>query len=92
MAANLVSGVRAALVWNVETATLARSHNDANVVSIGVRQHALDEVLYLIEAFLAEPFSGSARHQRRIQSMSGYEHRQVSHRSTPPADGAVVTP
>jgi ribose 5-phosphate isomerase B len=43
MAANKVPGVRAALVWNSDTARLAREHNDANVVSIGARQHAVDE-------------------------------------------------
>src|SRR3712207_9189484 len=40
IAANKVSGVRAALVWNTETAQLARQHNDANVVSIGARQRS----------------------------------------------------
>jgi ribose 5-phosphate isomerase B len=34
MAANKVKGVRAALVWNEQTATLARAHNDANVISV----------------------------------------------------------
>src|SRR3954454_18202614 len=43
MPANKVPGPRAALVWNVETAQLARQHNDANVVSIGARQHSTDE-------------------------------------------------
>ena len=40
IAANKVPGVRAALVWNTSTAQLARQHNDANVVSIGARQHS----------------------------------------------------
>ena len=75
MAANLVVGVRAALVWNPETAALARSHNNANVIALGVRQHTPDDVLTLIEAFIAEPFSGLARHQRRIDAMTEYERR-----------------
>ena len=37
MAANKVKGVRAALVWNLETAKLAREHNNANVIAIGGR-------------------------------------------------------
>src|SRR5689334_8039256 len=37
IAANKVRGVRAALVWNDETARLAREHNDANVMGIGAR-------------------------------------------------------
>ena len=43
IAANKVPGVRAALVWNTDTAQLARQHNDANVVSIGARQHSVEE-------------------------------------------------
>ena len=39
IAANKVKGVRAALAWNHSTATLAREHNDANVVAVGGRQH-----------------------------------------------------
>jgi len=73
IAANKVRGVRAALAWNTATATLARSHNDANVVAIGARQHSVDEAVELVDAFLAEPFSGDARHQRRIDQVAAYE-------------------
>lgn len=73
MAANKVVGVRAALAWSLETARLARQHNDANVVSVGARMHSTDEAAAIVEAFLAEPFSGEARHQRRIDQMSVYE-------------------
>src|SRR6476659_11358132 len=62
IAANKVKGVRAALVWNLSTAKLAREHNDANVVAVGGRQHSVEEATELIEAFLAEPFSNDARH------------------------------
>jgi ribose 5-phosphate isomerase B len=73
IAANKVTGVRAALAWNTETATLARAHNDANVIAIGARQHSVDESIALVEAFLAEPFSGDGRHQRRIEQISAFE-------------------
>ncbi|MBD8060157.1 ribose-5-phosphate isomerase [Cellulomonas sp. JH27-2] len=73
IAANKVNGVRAALAWNHDTATLARQHNDANVVSVGARQHSVDEATALVDAFLAEPFSQGARHQRRIDLMTAYE-------------------
>jgi ribose 5-phosphate isomerase B len=73
IAANKVPGVRAALAWNDETARLGRAHNDANVLSIGARQHSPDEAVALVEAFLAEPFSGDPRHQRRIDLLSAYE-------------------
>lgn len=73
MAANKVDGVRAALAWNLDTARLARQHNDANVVSVGARQHSTEEATAIVEAFLAEPFSGDARHQRRIDQLAAYE-------------------
>lgn len=73
IAANKVAGVRAALAWNLDTARLARAHNDANVVAVGGRQHSLEEATELIEAFLAEPFSRDERHVRRIGKIAHYE-------------------
>lgn len=73
MAANLVDGVRAALVWNQATAALSREHNDANVAAIGARQHSIDEAIALVDTFLATPFSGDSRHRSRIQMMADYE-------------------
>jgi ribose 5-phosphate isomerase B len=73
IAANKVKGVRAALAWNESTAKLAREHNDANVIALGARQHSLDEVLHLIELFIAEPFSQDERHVRRIGKIATYE-------------------
>ena len=73
IAANKVPGVRAALAWSVETAQLGRQHNDANVIAIGERRHSLEEATTFVEAFLAEPFSGDARHQRRIDQLAAYE-------------------
>ena len=73
IAANKVTGVRAALAWNDETARLARQHNDANVVAIGARQHTVDEAVALVDAFLGEPFSHDPRHQRRIDQLAAYE-------------------
>jgi len=73
IAANKVRGIRAALAWNLETARLAREHNDANVIAVGGRQHSLEEATAIIEAFLAEPFSGDERHVRRIGKIAHYE-------------------
>ena len=73
IAANKVNGVRAALAWNLDTARLARQHNDANVVSIGARQHTVEEALAFVDAFVAEPFSQGERHQRRIDLLAAYE-------------------
>ncbi|MFI7429861.1 ribose-5-phosphate isomerase [Micromonospora sp. NPDC049836] len=73
IAANKIAGVRAALAWNVDTAQLAREHNDANVIAVGARQHTLDEATALVEAFLTTPFSGNPRHARRITQVAEYE-------------------
>lgn len=73
IAANKVKGIRAALAWNESTAKLAREHNDANVIALGARQHSQDEVLHLIELFIAEPFSNDERHARRISKIATYE-------------------
>ncbi|HEY0487685.1 MAG TPA: ribose-5-phosphate isomerase [Mycobacteriales bacterium] len=73
IAANKVPGARAALAWSVETATLAREHNDANVVGVGARMHSTDEASAIVTAFLDTPFSGAPRHQRRIDQLTAYE-------------------
>ncbi|MDJ0350520.1 ribose-5-phosphate isomerase [Cryobacterium sp. PH29-G1] len=73
MAANKVSGARAALVWNLSTARLAREHNDANVISIGAREHTIEEATSFIDAFIAEPFTDEERHVRRIRQLGEYE-------------------
>lgn len=73
IAANKVDGVRAALVWNTSTAELAREHNDANVISIGARQHTFDEVTSFIDTFIATPFSREERHVRRIAQIADFE-------------------
>jgi ribose 5-phosphate isomerase B len=73
IAANKVEGVRAALAWRVEIAQLARQHNDANVLSLGAREHTLDEAASFAEAFLTTPFSGDPRHARRIAEVTEYE-------------------
>ena len=73
MAANKVKGIRAALIWNESTAKLAREHNDANVAAVGARQHSQDEVLKLVQLFIAEPFSNDERHVRRIGKIASFE-------------------
>lgn len=73
MAANCVPGIRAALAWNVETAKLAREHNNAQIVAVGARMHDTATALEIVDAFIAEPFSGDERHQRRIDLMTQYE-------------------
>lgn len=73
IAANKVAGARAALVWNESTAQLAREHNNANVISIGARQHTVEEAKNFIDTFIATPFPGEERHARRIAQLAEYE-------------------
>lgn len=73
IAANKVKGTRAALAWSVETAKLAREHNNANVVSVGARMHSVDEVNAIVDAFIATEYSNAERHTRRINQLSDYE-------------------
>ena len=73
IAANKVKGIRAALAWSTETASLARQHNNAQVVSVGARMHTQDEATAIVEAFLATPWSDEPRHQQRIDLLLDYE-------------------
>lgn len=73
IAANKVAGIRAALIWNAETAALARDHNDANVCALGARQHTQDEVLELVKIFVEREFSNDERHVRRISKIAHFE-------------------
>jgi ribose 5-phosphate isomerase B len=68
IAANRLRGIRCASCWNVETARLARAHNDANVLSLGQRLLSEDEALAIVDAWLATPFE-DGRHRRRIQKL-----------------------
>jgi ribose 5-phosphate isomerase B len=73
IAANKVKGVRAALVWSIQTAELARQHNNANMISIGGRMHDEAFCLQLVDTFLATPFTNEERHVRRINQISKFE-------------------
>ncbi len=68
MVANKVHGVRCALCWNDETASLSRHHNDANVLSLGERMISQEIALQLVEIWLSTPFDGG-RHIVRIEKM-----------------------
>ncbi|HEY4486382.1 MAG TPA: RpiB/LacA/LacB family sugar-phosphate isomerase [Candidatus Paceibacterota bacterium] len=52
-----------------ESARLARSHNDANVLSIGARFISLEDAQKAVRVFLETPFSGEERHIRRVKKI-----------------------
>jgi len=68
MVANRVRGVRCSLCWNVESARLAREHNDANVLALAERLLSRDEVLAILHVWLTTAFQGE-RHARRIRQI-----------------------
>jgi len=68
MAANRVHGARCGLCWNVESARLARQHNDANVLSLGERMMDAALALEIVDVFLATGFEGG-RHLNRIRKL-----------------------
>jgi len=70
-----------------DTAALARQHNDANVISLGARQHPAEEAMRFLQAFLNARFSGDPRHQRRIDMLTQYE----ATGSLPPLPTASIT-
>jgi ribose 5-phosphate isomerase B len=88
IAANKVAGVRCALAWSAETASLGRLHNDANVVSVGARMHDLETALALVDVFLTTDYSGEERHGRRIAMLTAYERTGA----LPPLPGAPDGP
>ncbi len=73
IAANKVAGIRAALCYSDELATLAREHNDAQVISIGGRMNTIEQIRSMVRTFITTPFSGAARHQVRIDMIGAYE-------------------
>jgi ribose 5-phosphate isomerase B len=64
--ANRVPGVRCSLCWSLESARLARQHNDANVLAMGERLVPETDALAILDVWLTTEFEGG-RHERRIR-------------------------
>ncbi len=86
IAANKVTGIRAALAWAPDLARLAREHNDARVVSIGARFTSQEEAAEIVDTFVGTAFSDGERHRRRIGMVTAYE----STRALPALPGAAT--
>ena len=69
MTANKHQDIRAALCWNNELVSLARQHNNANVLSIPARFVSIHQALGFVDIFLNTKFEGG-RHQNRVQKIS----------------------
>ncbi len=68
MTANHHKKIRAALCWNDELVSLARLHNDANILSIPARFVSKEDALQFVKTFLNTKFEGG-RHQTRIDKI-----------------------
>lgn len=68
IAANKVPGIRASLCGDTYSARMTRNHNDSNILCLGARVTGLGLMLDIVDAYLAESFSGG-RHQRRIDKI-----------------------
>lgn len=69
MTANKHQGVRCALCWTTEIASLARQHNDANVIAIPARYTAVVQAVEMVETFLKTAFEGG-RHANRVNKIA----------------------
>jgi len=70
-----VHGVRAALCNDLYLAEMARSHNDANVLSMGGRVVSFELAEQIVERFLTTPFEGG-RHERRVAQLAEIEQQE----------------
>ena len=78
LAANKIRGIRAAVCWNKETVSLAREHNNANILCMGARFIPVAESVEMAKVFLTTDFSGEERHERRIDKITAIEERSSS--------------
>ena len=69
MSANKHEGIRAALCWIKEIASLARQHNDANIISIPARYTSIQQAIEMVDVFLNTSFEGG-RHATRVGKIS----------------------
>ena len=76
MAANRHLGVRCALCWTEESARLARSHNDANMISLGERLISSEIAVRIVDVWLATPFEGG-RHVSRLRKLDTHSSRRL---------------
>lgn len=69
MTVNKHKGIRAALCWTKEIASLARQHNDANIISIPARFTSIQQAVEMVDTFLNTSFEGG-RHAARVDKIA----------------------
>ncbi len=69
MTVNKHAGIRAALCWTPELASLARAHNNANILSLPARFISIETAKEILSTFLKSEFEGG-RHLKRVNKIS----------------------
>ncbi len=72
LSANKHQGIRAALCHDAYTASMARAHNDANILCFGERVVGLGVIEDMIKTFIKTPFEGG-RHEQRVKKIENYD-------------------
>lgn len=78
LAANKIKNIRAAVCWNEETVSLAREHNNANILCMGARFIPVSKSVDMAKIFLTTDFSNDKRHIRRVDKITAIEERSSS--------------
>lgn len=73
IAANKVKGIRCAHVTSTNEAILAKEHNNANIIALGINSNTVNEILKMIDLFLTSNFKFDDRHVRRVNKITKYE-------------------
>ncbi|MBU1140955.1 MAG: ribose 5-phosphate isomerase B [Firmicutes bacterium] len=71
ISANKIKGIRAALVYNEETARLAKEHNNANIIALGGRTTSKEEAYKILDSYMNATFE--PRHQKRLDKIKQIE-------------------
>jgi ribose 5-phosphate isomerase B len=72
MAANRYRGIRASICWNLKEARAARNDDDSNVLCLSASQQTPEEIVAIVNTWLATPFAGAARFKRRIKELDEF--------------------
>ena len=68
IAANKIKGIRCAVCHSIETAEMAKKHNNANIIALGARILSKDTAFKILKTYLEENFQGG-RHKTRIDKI-----------------------
>jgi ribose 5-phosphate isomerase B len=68
MTANKHAHIRCAICWDVELATLAKAHNNANIIALPARFITEDKAKKIVASYMETEFEGG-RHQRRVDKI-----------------------